>query len=73
MHRQLVLACFLVFAARAIVMFSGIEPAKDRGPGSGVLEGTEDIVAIETERGVASVARERAGGGDRVHHGFIVF
>ena len=73
MHRQLVLAGFLVFAARTIVMFSGMEPAKDRGPGPGVLDGTEDIVAIEAERGVASVAGERAGGGDRVHHGFIVF
>ena len=56
MHRQLVLAGFLVFAARTIVMFFGM-----------------DIVAIEVERGVASVAGERAGGGDRVHHGFIVF
>lgn len=73
MHRQLVLAGFLVFAARTIVMFSGMEPAYDRGPGSGVLDGTEDIVAIEVERGVASVAGERAGGGDWVHHGFIVF
>ena len=73
MHRQLVLAGFLVFAARTIVMFFGMEPAKDRGPGPGFLDGTEDIVAIEVERGVASVARERAGGGDWVHHGFIVF
>ena len=73
MHRQLVLAGFLVFAARTIVISSGMEPAYDRGPGSGFSDGTEDIVAIEAERGVASVARERAGGGDRVHHGFIVF
>ena len=73
MHRQLVLAGFLVFAVRTIVIFSGMEPAKDRGPGLGLLDGTEDIVAIEVERGVASVARERASGGDRVHHGFIVF
>lgn len=73
MHRQLVLAGFLVFAARTIVISSGMEPAYDRGPGSGFSDGTEDIVAIEVERGVASVARERAGGGDRVHHGFIVF
>ena len=54
-------------------MFSDMEPAKDRGPSSGFLDETEYIVAIEEERGVASVTGERAGGGDRVHHDFIVF